>query len=104
VTGFSVAVQCLHIGCAMARTSAGTSGWKRIFFTSASLLVIADLIHGKAALGGDLLERDASVGILSEVCTRGGDGAPVFFGQRLVLRFHHDFEELQNRRDLIGAS
>src|ERR1700678_1555854 len=91
----------------MARTSAGTSSRKRTLFTPGftpvSVLVIADLIHGKAAIGGDLRERDASLGILPEVFTRGGDGAAVLFSPRFVLRFHHDLEELQHGRNLIGA-
>jgi hypothetical protein len=68
-----------------------------IFFTPVSVLVIADLIHREAALGGDLFERDASFRILLKVFPRGGDSATVFFGQRLLfLGIHHYPEELKD--------
>ena len=57
-----------------------------------SVLVIADLIHGKAAIGGDLRERDASLGILPEVFTRGGDGADIEPAALDELRAAYDAE------------
>jgi hypothetical protein len=64
--------------------------------------VTENLIHRKAALGGELIERNAFFRMLPEVFARSGDGAPVFFAQWLLGWFHHYFEELKNGGDLIG--
>lgn len=79
----------------MARTSSGTFGLNRIFFTEGLLLavVLTDLIHSEAALADYLFKGKAAVRVLPEVVTRGGDGATVFFGEFLVIVIaHHHFE------------
>jgi hypothetical protein len=92
----------------MARISAGTFGAKRIFFTCfyselPAALWVADLIRGEAEFGNHLLERNTAFRILAEVFPRGGDGLPFLFAQRfIVIGFNHDFEELQDGRELIG--
>src|ERR1035438_7526448 len=87
----------------MARTSPGTLGYQRIFLTPVSVVPgIADLIHGEAQVGHNLLERNAAFGVFTEVLARFGNCAAVLFSQWLVFRFDHDFEELQDGRDLIG--
>ena len=65
--------------------------------------VIPDLIHGKAAPGCDLIERDSPVRILPEVFARGRDGTLIFFGEWLAVRLYHDLEKLQDGRDPIGV-
>ena len=55
--------------------------------------MVADLVHSQAALGDDLLERDATFGVLPEVLTRGGDSAAVFRGRFLVVTGEHHFEQ-----------
>src|ERR1035438_1056217 len=90
--------------CGMARSSAGTFGSNRIFFTRFSFaLVAADLIHREAEMGNHVFKGDASLGVLLEVLARGDNGAPVFLGQGFVVWFDQDFEEWQNCGDLVRA-
>jgi hypothetical protein len=76
---------------------------KKADFFTGSVLVAEDLIHGEAAFGGELFERNAPIRMLPEMLTRGFYRLPVFFTQRLVGRVHHHFEQLENGGDLIGA-
>jgi hypothetical protein len=90
------------IGCGIARTSAGTLGRNRIFFTR-SVLVAEDLIHREAAFGGELIEANAFVRMLPEMFARCFHRLPVFRAERFVGRVHHHFKQLEDGRDLIGA-
>ena len=88
----------------MARIPAGSLGRKLIFFTLASVFVVADLIHREAAFRSQLFERNTFPRILPEVFTRSGDRSAILLIQGLVVvRLHHHFEELHDGRHLMGA-
>ena len=53
---------------------------------------MADLVHGKTALGDDLLEGNAAFRVLPEVIARGSQSATVFRGRLLVVIAEHRFE------------
>ena len=65
--------------------------------------MVADLVHGEAALGDDLLEGDAALRVLPEVLARGGDGTAVFRGRFLVVTGEHHFEQSDDSVELGGA-
>jgi hypothetical protein len=61
------------------------------------------LLHGEAALGGELLERNALTWETPELLTRSSDDLAVLLSQRFVIGFDHDFKQLADGCDLIGA-
>jgi hypothetical protein len=63
----------------------------------------ADLVHGKTALGDDLLEGNAAFRVLPKVLTRGSQGAAVFRGRLLVVIAEYYFEQSDDGVELGGA-
>jgi hypothetical protein len=58
------------------------------------------LIHGEAALGGNLLEREATLRVLLKVLARSGYGAAVFFSKFLVFFVDHHFKQMNDGSEL----
>ncbi len=57
--------------------------------------MVPNLVHGEAALGDNLIEGDAALGILVEVLARGSYRLPVFYCQGvIIIRMDHHFEQL----------
>ena len=72
----------------MLRTSAGTFGIEpNALHPLFLVLVVSNLFHCKAALGGNLLKRQSALGVVVEVFARGVYRLDVRFIQSVVLVF-----------------
>src|ERR1700686_184122 len=87
--------------CSIARTSSGTLGRKRIFFTGCLIaLAAANLVHGEAEIGDHLFERN-TLAALFEIVSRGRDRAAILVGQFLFV-VDDDFEQPTHDSQLIS--